>query len=279
MPEKNNNEFVFPANLALTIEEEPSFSEQQKTNAYAALCRYLIFETEPTDITLRMFCKAVKASIENEKKRKKQISELKRNCVLQRWNKQRNQFENQNDNQIDEQIETITPENKFITLTDNNEIRNALSDSESTLNVFLATGSGYDELTIAEREFVDRADVRSNCRWHKEIQAATKAIKTKIPTEEEVLEYARQQNSIAGIGGFSCSDEEALNFYDYYSGIGWVMPNDARTPIINWKPFLRKWTRNPLRPQKQFAPRVSLKDIKEMDNHIKLEKLLKGEAL
>ena len=35
------------------------------------MCRYLIFETEPTDITLRMFCKAVKASIENEKKRKK----------------------------------------------------------------------------------------------------------------------------------------------------------------------------------------------------------------
>lgn len=237
MPEKNNNEFVFPANLALAIEEESSFSEQQKINAYAALCRYLIFETEPTDITLRMFCKAVKASIENEKKRKKQISELKRNCVLQRWNKQRNQFENQNDNQIDEQIETITPENKFITLTDNNEIRNALSDSESTLNVFLATGSGYDELTIAEREFVDRADVREKCAWHKEIQATTKEIKKKPftpPTIEEWLDFCREKN---------LNLDKMRNAYDGYVAANW---HDTKgNPIRNWKQkILMVWMQN-----------------------------------
>lgn len=234
MPEKNNNEFVFPANLALAIEDESSFSEQQKINAYAALCRYLIFETEPIDITLRMFCKAVKVSIENEKKRKEQISELKRNCVLQRWNKKINQIENQND----DQIENITPENKFITLTDNIEIRNALSDSESGLNFFLATGSGYDELTVAEREFVDRADVREKCTWHKEMQAAAKAIKRKSfcpPTLEEWMDFCREKN---------LNLEKMRNAYEGYVAADW---HDTQgSPIRNWKQkILMVWASRP----------------------------------
>lgn len=65
------------------------------------------------------------------------------------------------------------------------------------------------------------------------------------PTEEQVLEYARQQNECAGIGGFACPDDTAQAFYDYYTGIGWHLPNDAHTPILDWKPFLRKWATNP----------------------------------
>ena len=65
------------------------------------------------------------------------------------------------------------------------------------------------------------------------------------PTQEQVLEYAAQQNEIAGMGGFAVTQEQAQDFYDYYSGIGWVLPNDAKTPIVDWKPFLRKWVRNP----------------------------------
>ena len=79
------------------------------------------------------------------------------------------------------------------------------------------------------------------------------------------------------MGGFACSDEEALNFYDYYSGIGWVMPNDARTPIINWKPFLRKWIRNPLRQQKPGSPKMTFKEMKQLENDIKIQKILNGE--
>lgn len=65
------------------------------------------------------------------------------------------------------------------------------------------------------------------------------------PTQEQVLEYAAQQNNMAGVGGFACTPEQAQDFYDYYAGIGWILPNDAKTPIVDWKPFLRKWVRNP----------------------------------
>lgn len=65
------------------------------------------------------------------------------------------------------------------------------------------------------------------------------------PTLDEILDYARQQNDLAGIGGFKCSPDTAHDFYDYYSGIGWCLPNDAKTPILDWKPFLRKWSRKP----------------------------------
>lgn len=65
------------------------------------------------------------------------------------------------------------------------------------------------------------------------------------PTLDEILDYARQQNDLAGMGGFKCSSDTAHDFYDYYSGIGWCLPNDAKTPILDWKPFLRKWSRKP----------------------------------
>lgn len=65
------------------------------------------------------------------------------------------------------------------------------------------------------------------------------------PSLDEVLAYAHQQNELAGMGGFSVTPEQAQDFYDYYSGIGWCLPNDAQTPILDWKPFLRKWVRNP----------------------------------
>lgn len=69
--------------------------------------------------------------------------------------------------------------------------------------------------------------------------------RTKNPSLEDVLAYARQQNDLAGVGGFACSDDTATEFWSYYEGIGWVVPNDAKTPIVNWQPFLRKWATNP----------------------------------
>lgn len=74
------------------------------------------------------------------------------------------------------------------------------------------------------------------------------------PSQDEVLEYARQQNEMAGVGGFACTQEQAQDFYDYYSGIGWHLPNDAQTPILDWKPFFRKWVRNPKHTESQKDP-------------------------
>lgn len=65
------------------------------------------------------------------------------------------------------------------------------------------------------------------------------------PTEQEVLDYAADQNQFASAGGFACPPEIAQAFYDYYSSTGWTLSNDARTPILNWKPKLRQWATNP----------------------------------
>lgn len=61
------------------------------------------------------------------------------------------------------------------------------------------------------------------------------------PTLDEVLEYAKQQNDMAGVGGFKCSQETAEQFWAHYESIGWRIGNDAKTPITNWKSKLRQW--------------------------------------
>lgn len=97
------------------------------------------------------------------------------------------------------------------------------------------------------------------------------------PTQEEVLKYAKEMNEYAGLGGFVCSQEEAQLFYDYYSGIGWCLPNEHSTPIREWKPFLRKWVKNPRRYATKVASQMSVKEIKAAENHVKLQKMLNGE--
>ena len=94
---------------------------------------------------------------------------------------------------------------------------------------------------------------------------------------DEVYEYAQ-------ISGMMCSKEQAQDFYDYYSGIGWRIGNEFRTPINDWHPFWRKWLRNPIATKqtltKQFGQRVfkmTAKEIKEAENHMKLQKMLNGE--
>lgn len=88
-------------------------------------------------------------------------------------------------------------------------------------------------VNVKEKDIDIKKDIPSN--WNTRV----------APTEEEVLEYARQQNDIAGMGGFAVTEQQAQDFYDYYTGIGWVLPNDANTPIRDWRPLLRKWVRNP----------------------------------
>lgn len=80
------------------------------------------------------------------------------------------------------------------------------------------------------------------------------------PTEKEVLEYARQQNEMAGMGGFAVTEQQAQDFYDHYSGVGWCLTNDAQTPIRDWRPLLRKWVRNPKFQTKQEQDEESSMD-------------------
>lgn len=94
------------------------------------------------------------------------------------------------------------------------------------------------------------------------------------PTLQQVLDYARTQNSVAGMGGFACTQELAEQFWSHYESIGWRVGNENRTPITNWQSKLRNWAAK----DKQGPPvkRVeSEKERKARENHEKLEELIR----
>ena len=100
------------------------------------------------------------------------------------------------------------------------------------------------------------------------------------PTLEEVLEYARQQNSFAGVGGFACTDEQATDFFNHYDRQGWLLGNGIH--MANWHSGLMKWAKeqNKQPPTNKFGQRLvkmTAKEIKEAENHMKLQKMLNGE--
>lgn len=181
----------------------------------------------------------IKASIDCETQHKKETSENHRKSANCRWHKTK-ELSEQPAPEIQTEVidpEIIVPENKFISLTDNFEVRTALGNPDSAISVFLKTGARYDELSKAECEFVDRADVREKCAWHKEIQAATKEIKKKPftpPTIEEWLDFCREKN---------LNLDKMRNAYDGYVAANW---HDTKgNPIRNWKQkILMVWTQN-----------------------------------
>ena len=61
------------------------------------------------------------------------------------------------------------------------------------------------------------------------------------PTLQEVLDYAKEQNNFAGLGGFRCSRQMAESFWSNYEANGWIVSNESRTPIKDWKAKLRQW--------------------------------------
>lgn len=140
--------------------------------------------------------------------------------------------------EIEESQPEIIPPNRFVSLTNDWDIVYALNDSKSDLSVFLETGGGYDSLTKKEREFADRGDVRALCTWHKEIVAATKAVRTKPfrpPTLEEWLHFCREKN---------LDLDKMRNAYAAYQVADWHDTNGK--PIKNWKQkILVVWAGNP----------------------------------
>lgn len=61
------------------------------------------------------------------------------------------------------------------------------------------------------------------------------------PTLEEVLEYAKEMNSIAGMGGFICSRQTATDFFNHYQSQGWLIGNGIH--MTDWKPRIAKWAK------------------------------------
>lgn len=59
------------------------------------------------------------------------------------------------------------------------------------------------------------------------------------PTLEEVLTYAKQMNDTAGMGGFVCGKQTAVDFFNQYDRQGWLIGNGNH--MTNWKSGLRRW--------------------------------------
>lgn len=142
--------------------------------------------------------------------------------------------------------EIVKPENQFVSMTTDLTIRAELANPESAVSIFLENGSRYDELTVAEREFVDRADVRAKCVWHKELQAAAKQVKRKVftpPTMDEWLDFCREKNLDLG---------KMRNAYESYVVADW---HDSQgNPIRNWKQkILQVWAAKPQNYNQQTA--------------------------
>lgn len=60
-----------------------------------------------------------------------------------------------------------------------------------------------------------------------------------VPSEKEVLEYAKQMDGIAGIGGFKCSRYTAEQFWSHYQSCGWIGGNGVH--LTDWKAKLKEW--------------------------------------
>lgn len=184
-----------------------------------------------------------------------------------------NQFENQIDNQIENQIEHQNDnqiENQIDKQFDNqiehqidahfeHQNENAyISVSISKLGISI-----YNILykTIRIKKYSDnyggkriRARVKADESKVENTPVIESTTKTKFtpPSLSEVLDYAKAQSEIAGMGGFLCSPELAEAFYLQYDSQGWVRGNEAQTPIRNWQSLLRKWAReNQIKEQTQ----------------------------
>lgn len=89
-----------------------------------------------------------------------------------------------------------------------------------------------------------------------------------VPSLDDVLSYAAEQDSMAGCGGFVCPRTVAQDFHDYYASIGWTLPNDANTPVRDWRPLLRRWARNPDRFRRAAPPDPDRRNIDDPDNFV-----------
>lgn len=61
------------------------------------------------------------------------------------------------------------------------------------------------------------------------------------PTEQEILEYAKQMDMTVGMGGFECCPEQAKLFFAYYDKVGWL--DKEKIPITDWKKSFKYWVR------------------------------------
>lgn len=173
-----------------------------------------------------------------------------------------NQFENQNDNQIENQNE-----NAYISVSLSvlgKSIYNLLS--KNIVCREFSTNYGGKRLGAGAKK---KSDNIVNTVSNVSTSVAPSVPKFTPPTLEQVLAYAAQQNSVAGMGGFKCTPQIAEEFWSNYESTGWVVANDARTPVRDWQAKLRQWA---LR-QARMPATTPHESAREQKNRMAKEKL------
>ena len=85
------------------------------------------------------------------------------------------------------------------------------------------------------------------------------------PTVEEIKAYCRERMNFV----------EPQKFFDYYESNGWKV---GKNPMKDWRAAIRTWEKNNYGGQSSAPmPRMSLKDMQEMQKKVEIQKILDGE--
>lgn len=122
--------------------------------------------------------------------------------------------------------------------------------------------------TKSEQKRIRRENVNVNVNENNLENISRLSTACDVPSLDDVLSYAAEQDSMAGCGGFVCPRTVAQDFHDYYASIGWTLPNDAHTPVRDWRPLLRRWARNPDRFRRADPLDPDRRNIDDPDNFV-----------
>ena len=106
---------------------------------------------------------------------------------------------------------------------------------------------GVNQYTKSGQSLVNSGQSRSipletETETETEIETRKESIeKLTSPSLQDVLTFAKQQNDMAGCGGFPCSKVMAEEFWSHYQANGWIVGNESRTPVRDWQAKLRQW--------------------------------------
>ena len=120
--------------------------------------------------------------------------------------------------------------------------RNNVKPYVSECNVSnVSNVNSYDSTIAITNTIVNVDNKDSNKRGVGEKEKGNVCGVFTTPTQEDVLEYAKQQHETRLVGGFYCTKDTATNFYLHYAKQNWILGNGNH--MGNWKIALRQWAR------------------------------------
>ena len=154
-----------------------------------------------------------------------QLKEKERAVVLYRvindcFNQNDNQIENQNDlSDLGKVIYKLLRKNIILKEFSSNYggARKGAGRPISAVNNQLKNQNDNQIENQNENAYIsvsDNISGNNNSRKDTSSLSTTHVSKFTPPTENEILEYAKQQNDMAGMGGLACTEEQAQDFYD-----------------------------------------------------------------